>query len=145
MCVSRDGVARAGQGRRSESVHRACASTNPGGLVSAKTDDFDRELSKRQAGFFKALAHPKRVGLLRALMDGEKSVMELMKLIGATQSNTSQHLAVMRRFGLIQARRSGSNVYYSIGDRRIVDACELVRVCVSERMPKTSVVLASVV
>lgn len=102
-------------------------------------------LSRRQAGLFKAMAHPKRISLLRALMDGEKSVTQLMRVVGATQSNTSQHLAVMRKLGLIKSRRSGSNVYYSVTDRRILDACESVRACVSEELSKTQMALASVV
>lgn len=105
----------------------------------------ERELSKRQAGLLKAMAHPKRISLLRALMEGEKSVTELMRVVGATQSNTSQHLAVMRKLGLIQARRSGSSVYYSVTDKRIADACESLRVCASEELAKTRVPLAPVI
>lgn len=115
-------------------------------LVRTEVDEVTaEELSKRQARFFKAMAHPKRISILRALTDGEKSVTELVRLIDATQPNTSQHLAIMRRSGVIQARRSGSSVYYSVADRQIADACESLRLCMSEKLVKAQIALAPIV
>ena len=87
------------------------------------------------------MAHPKRIQILRTLKGGEKTVNELAKLAGTTQSNMSQHLAVMRQLGLLNTRREGTNVYYAISDARIVEACELVRSCIGERLKKTQIVL----
>jgi len=100
------------------------------------------ELERLQAEFCKGMAHPKRIQILRILKDGEKSVSELAKLTGVSQANVSQHLALLRQFGLLGTRREGSSVYYSISDRRIVEACDLVRACIAERLRKSQTVLA---
>ena len=95
-----------------------------------------------QAEFCKGMAHPKRIQILRALKGGEKTVNELAKLTGMPQANMSQHLALLRQFGLLNTRRDGTSIYYSISDHRIVEACELVRSCIGERLRKSQMVLA---
>jgi len=71
-------------------------------------------LARRKAEVLKALAHPVRVSIFETLAEGEKSVGELVELLGTKEANTSRHLAVMRREGLVSARKQGLNVYYSI-------------------------------
>ncbi|HYB06738.1 MAG TPA: metalloregulator ArsR/SmtB family transcription factor [Nitrososphaerales archaeon] len=101
----------------------------------------EEELYRLQAEFCKAMAHPKRIHILRILKGGEKTVGELAKITGIPQANVSQHLAILRQFGLLQTRRDGTNIYYSISDRRIVEACELVRNCIGERLKRSQMVL----
>ena len=101
----------------------------------------EEELFALQAEFCKGMAHPKRIRILRTLKGGEKTVNELSGLTGMPQANVSQHLAILRQFGLLQARRDGTSVYYSISDRRVVEACELVRNCIAERLKKSQMVL----
>ena len=101
------------------------------------------ELYRLQADFCKGMAHPKRIQILGLLKGGEKTVNELAKSAGISQANMSQHLALLRQFGLLSTRREGNNIYYAISDRRIVDACELVRSCIGERLRKAQLVLAS--
>ena len=88
------------------------------------------------------MAHPTRIHILRALKHGERSVNEIAKTVGVTQANASQHLAILRQFGLLQTRRNGSTIYYSITDHRIVEACELVRTCIGERLKSSQIVLS---
>ncbi|MDG6902125.1 MAG: winged helix-turn-helix transcriptional regulator [Nitrososphaerota archaeon] len=102
----------------------------------------EEELYRLQAEFCKGMAHPKRIHILRTLKTGEKTVNDLAKLTGLQQANVSQHLALLRQVGLLTARREGTSVYYSIGDPRIVEACELVRSCIGERLKKSQMVLA---
>jgi DNA-binding transcriptional ArsR family regulator len=102
----------------------------------------EEELYQLQAEFCKGMAHPKRIRLLRTLKGGEKTVTELTKLTGISQANLSQHLALLRQFGLLRVRREGSNNYYSISDPRIVEACELVRSCIAEKLRRSQLVLA---
>jgi ArsR family transcriptional regulator, virulence genes transcriptional regulator len=90
------------------------------------------------------MSNPKRIHLLRILESGEKTVAELEKLTGLPQGNLSQHLALLRQLGLLKSRRAGLNVYYSISDPRIVEACNLVRGCISERLRRSQVMLAQV-
>jgi ArsR family transcriptional regulator len=102
----------------------------------------EEELYRLQAEFCKAMAHPTRIHMLRTLKHGEKSVNDLAKIVGVTQANASQHLAILRQFGLLQTRRDGSTIYYSVTDHRILEACELVRNCIGERLRNSQIVLS---
>ena len=62
----------------------------------------------------KALGNPHRLMILCQLVDGEKSVGELVRAIGLSQSALSQHLARLRRDGLVCTRRSAQTIYYAI-------------------------------
>ena len=86
-----------------------------------------REIFELHARLCKALADPKRLLLINALRDGEKSVGELTEELDLSQSNVSQHLAVLRERGVVTATRSGNSVYYSLPDPRIVKAIDLLR------------------
>jgi DNA-binding transcriptional ArsR family regulator len=94
-----------------------------------------------QAEFCKGMAHPKRIRILRELRGGEKSVSDLAKRTALPQANVSQHLALLRRFGLLSSRREGNNVYYAISDHTIVEACELVRSFIAKNLSKSQVLL----
>jgi ArsR family transcriptional regulator, virulence genes transcriptional regulator len=102
----------------------------------------EERLTVLQAEFCKGMAHPKRIQILRVLKDGPKSVGELSRLTGIRQANMSQHLSVLKQFGLLDSHRSGTTIYYSISDHRIVEACELVRGCIGERLKRAQLVLA---
>lgn len=67
-----------------------------------------------QARLLKALAHPLRIAIFEALGGGEKTVGELVERLGTKAANTSRHLALMRAAGLLNARKGGLHVYYSI-------------------------------
>jgi ArsR family transcriptional regulator, virulence genes transcriptional regulator len=110
-------------------------------LRRSENDSAEEELYRLQAEFCKGMAHPKRIQILRNLKSGEKTVSELARLTGIPQANMSQHLALLRQFGLLNTRRDGSSIYYSISDHRIVEACELVRSCIGERLKKSQLVL----
>lgn len=73
-----------------------------------------RPLSEVKAELFKALAHPARVRVLEVLTDGERSVGDLQPLVGIELSHLSQQLGVLRRAGLVTARKERSSVYYSL-------------------------------
>lgn len=62
--------------------------------------------------FLKAMANPARLLVLCQLADGEKSVGQLERAAGLSQSALSQHLAVLRREQVVKARRAGQNVFY---------------------------------
>ena len=67
-----------------------------------------------QARVIGALAHPIRVAIVELLKDGEVCVCEIAKRIGAERSNTSRHLAVMLKAGVLKTRKDGLQVYYSL-------------------------------
>lgn len=90
------------------------------------------------ANFLKALAHPTRLAILETLRGGEKCVCKIMPELGLEQSNVSQHLAKMREKGILEFRKDGNSVYYSVRDRRIYDALEIIRGIIVDEMEKTS-------
>jgi len=111
-------------------------------LRSPGSASAEEELTRLQAEFCKGMAHPKRIRILRVLKSGEKSVSELSKATGIPQANMSQHLSILRQFGLVDSRREGAAIIYSISDKRIVEACDLVRSCIGERLRRSQMVLA---
>jgi ArsR family transcriptional regulator, virulence genes transcriptional regulator len=68
----------------------------------------------RASLFLKALSGRSRLLLLCHLLDGEKSVGELARLAGARDTAVSQQLALLRREGMVAARRSGQMIFYSL-------------------------------
>ena len=78
-----------------------------------------RPIYRVKADFFKTLGHPARIRVLELLRDGERSVSELLPLVGLEQSHLSQQLAVLRRGGIVQSRKEGTTVLYSVTDPRM--------------------------
>ncbi|WP_420341854.1 ArsR/SmtB family transcription factor [Paenirhodobacter sp.] len=70
------------------------------------------------SALLKALSHEGRLMILCHLSTGEKSVTELERLLGQRQAAVSQQLARLRADGLVQARREGKAIFYSLGDPR---------------------------
>ncbi len=91
-----------------------------------------------QAEVCKTLASPKRLEIISALKDGEKTVGELVGILGVPKANVSQHLAVMRLKGILNSRREGVNIYYSITNPKVIDACSLMREVLTEQMQERS-------
>ncbi len=80
-----------------------------------------------QAELCKALSHPIRLQILDLISERERTVEELTRVVGARQSNLSQHLAVLRQQRLVIARREGANIYYALSTPRIADTCNLTK------------------
>ncbi|WP_323798380.1 metalloregulator ArsR/SmtB family transcription factor [Nisaea sp.] len=75
--------------------------------------------------FMKALAHEGRLLILCQLATGEKSVTELEELLSSRQAAVSQQLARLRLEGLVNHRREGKTIYYSLKDERAIRMIEL--------------------
>ena len=69
---------------------------------------------KQRAQVFKALGHPSRLAMVEALIEGEKCVCELQELVGSDMSTVSKHLSVLRNAGLVDDRKEGLKIYYSL-------------------------------
>jgi ArsR family transcriptional regulator len=80
-----------------------------------------------KAEFFKALAHPARIRILEYLRDRERPVGEILDALGLEQSNGSQHLAVLRHRNILQTRREGTSVLYSVRDPMLFQILDLLR------------------
>jgi len=99
-------------------------------------------LSKVKAELFRALAHPARVRVLEVLVDGERSVSDLQPLVGIELSHLSQQLGVLRRAGLVTARRERSNVYYGLRDPLVVDLLAIAKQFLLATLTETRDLLA---
>ena len=92
-------------------------------------DDAKRELSEatleKVAELFKVLSEPMRLKLLYALMDGEKSVSQLVEETGGLQANVSKHLGILLDAGVVGRRKKGLYACYRITDESIFELCDL--------------------
>ena len=80
-----------------------------------------------KAEFFRVLGHPVRVRIVQLLRDGEMSVGALQAELALDSSGTSQHLAALRKQGLVASRKDGTSVYYSITDERTLMLLQLAK------------------
>ena len=97
-----------------------------------------------KAQFFKTLGHPARIRVLEVLRDGERPVAELIHEVGIEASHLSQQLGVMRRANLIQARKVGSNVYYSVGDPMLFELLEVAKRIIKASLTETQELLEQI-
>jgi DNA-binding transcriptional ArsR family regulator len=84
-------------------------------------------LHQLKAEFFKTLSHPARIRVLELLSEREHSVGELLRKMEVEPSNLSQQLAVLRRAGLVNTRKEGSTVFYSLVSDQIADLMSVAR------------------
>jgi ArsR family transcriptional regulator len=84
-------------------------------------------LYKLKGEFFKTLGHPARIRILELLSEQDRSVGELLPEIGIESSNLSQQLGVLRRAGVVEARKDGNAVIYSIASQDIAELLAVAR------------------
>lgn len=72
----------------------------------------------RASRALKAMSHPLRLKILCVLGDREVSVQDIVESVGTSQSNISQHLAILREKGILASRKDANRVYYRVGDSR---------------------------
>jgi ArsR family transcriptional regulator len=75
----------------------------------------------------KAIAHPLRLKILCVLGENEICVQDIVDAVGTSQSNISQHLAILRDKGVLQARKDANRVFYRVGDQRTLELIVLMR------------------
>jgi ArsR family transcriptional regulator len=93
----------------------------------------ERRILQLQSQVLKVLSNPKRLEILHDLRRGEMTVTEIVLATGMRQATVSQHLAMMRRSGVVSERRVANAVYYTITDRRINHACDIMLSFLVER------------
>ncbi len=94
----------------------------------------DSQLYKLHASICHTLSNPKRLEIIDRLRKRELSVTELADALEISQANLSQHLAIMRQRGIVATRREGLNVFYSLSNPKIVQACDLMRQVLLEHL-----------
>jgi len=91
-------------------------------LLMSRDDDIDRASRS-----LKAMSHPLRLKILCTLGDKEISVQDIVEHVGTSQSNISQHLAILRDKGILDSRKDANRVYYRVGDSRTLRLIDMMR------------------
>ncbi|MCL4545810.1 MAG: metalloregulator ArsR/SmtB family transcription factor [Chloroflexi bacterium] len=103
----------------------------------------ERQFYRLQAELCRTLADPTRLELIYLLGEGPQAVKQLVEATGQRQANISQHLGLLRERGMVQARRAGPEVHYSLVDTRILDACRITRELLLARLARHAALLDS--
>ncbi|MHB0980138.1 MAG: ArsR/SmtB family transcription factor [Thermoleophilia bacterium] len=90
-----------------------------------------------KAGFFRALGHPLRVRIVEVLREGDRSAGELRALLDIDSSSASQHLAALRRHGIVEGVKEGTSVRYSVRDPLVFELFEVARQILSANLTET--------
>jgi len=94
------------------------------------------ELHQLHAEVCGALADPKRIAILYLLDEGPKGVNELAEALALPQATVSRHLKVLRERGMVASERAGVNVRYSLTNRKIIRALDLLREVLAETLAR---------
>ena len=94
------------------------------------------ELYALKAELCKTFADAKRLIIIDELRAGETTVGELARVLEFPQAVVSRNLAILRDKGVVQFRKEGTSVYYSLSDPKIGDACEMVHEILMDQMEK---------
>jgi DNA-binding transcriptional ArsR family regulator len=94
------------------------------------------EITILQAEVLKILASPRRLEILHVLADGPIEVGRLAAVLGVSQPNVSQHLAVMRTAGMVESERDGREIRYRLVDPEVLVACAVMRRVLERRVDR---------
>lgn len=108
-------------------------------VVDAKT----KKLYRMQAEIITAVAHPIRVAIVDFLRDGEQCVCDVAEHVGAKRSNVSRHLAVMLKAGIVEYRKDGLRMMYSLKAPCVLNFLGCVTQLLRERADETADVLGA--
>lgn len=87
----------------------------------------DDEIALLHRYVCEGIGDPKRLRLLYLLAEHARNVTELTEMLDVPQPTVSHHLRILRERGLVTSERDGTSIYYSLADRRILDAIEIMR------------------
>lgn len=89
--------------------------------------DKDYGFYELNADFLKSLANSKRLMMIAALRERERTVSEFSEILDLPIANVSQHLKALRDQDIVNFRKEGQKVYYDLKDKRLLDACNLIK------------------
>ncbi len=94
------------------------------------------EICEMQAVVLKTLANARRLEIIHRLAAGPCEVGRLAEQLGVPQPSVSQHLAVMRSAGIVEAERDGREVRYRLADPDIIRACDIMHAVLIRRLTR---------
>lgn len=106
------------------------------------TQSLQQEISQLEADFCFALSDPTRILMLYALNEKPLNVTELTNELEIPQPTTSRHLKVLRERGLVHTVRNGTTIIYHLSDTRLIQALDLLRSVMRDRMTERANLLA---
>jgi len=86
---------------------------------------------------FKAMAHPTRIQIVKLLRDGEMCVCDILPNLDSEQSNTSQHLTILKNQGIVESKKDGSKVIYSIKNTEVYDMIDFAEAIILRQIEET--------
>ena len=104
----------------------------------------EQELYRRKAAVLAAAGHPIRLAIVEFLADGEQCVCDITAHLGAGQSNVSKHLAILLQAGLVDHRKVGLRMLYSLRRRCILRFLECVSEVIRQQLEEESQLLSQV-
>ncbi len=84
-------------------------------------------LRQFKASIFQALGHPTRIAIIEVLRDGELPAGAIIERLGLEQANASQHLSVLRVKQIVNSRKEGNQVFYSVRDPVLIEVLDTMR------------------
>lgn len=90
-------------------------------------NEYMKERLERAARCLKVLAHPIRLLIIHLLGEGERSVQELEKAVGVSQSSISQHLNLLKDKEILESRRAAQQVFYRLKNPRLLELTAITR------------------
>ncbi|WP_203882066.1 ArsR/SmtB family transcription factor [Planotetraspora kaengkrachanensis] len=99
-------------------------------------------LYEAKAELFRLLGHPVRIRVLELLQDGPLPVRDLLSAIDVEPTGLSQHLAVLRRSGMVTAHRDGSTVVYALAGGDVADLLRAARKLLTQKLSGQSQLLS---
>mgnify|MGYP001592509505 CR=1 FL=1 len=95
-----------------------------------------KELYEKHAEICKTLSNPKRLEIINLLRNKERNVNELVKLVKISQSNISQHLAILRQNKIVSTKRKSKSIYYKLAYPEMIKACDIIRKILFKQLKK---------
>jgi DNA-binding transcriptional ArsR family regulator len=108
------------------------------GMIGFMKNDFSEEIHQLHADICQALSDPKRILILYELKEGRKSVGQLAGDLNLKQANLSQHLMVLREREMVKTQREGAVIFYSLANTKVIEALDLLREVLAEKLQKSS-------
>ena len=100
------------------------------------SSSLETEVLQLHAEICAGLADPSRILILYALSDGPHNVTEICNTLGMPQPSVSRHLKILRERGMAKTERQGTVVQYSLADRRLIEALDLLRAVLRDGLAK---------
>lgn len=93
-----------------------------------------QDVFESAARYFSVLGEPARLRILHAVCQEERCVNDIIRATGLAQANVSRHLGLMYQSRVLERRREGTQIFYRVADRLIVELCRSVSVQLLSRM-----------